>query len=519
MTLDVVIPVATEPIEMIERTVRAALALDWPANVVVCNDGWMANSPNASAVPALCERLGVQCLTRTNGVKGKAGNLNHALPYLRADFLLVLDADHRVRVDAARHLLGYMQHEEVAFVATPQEFVDSDRDALNPTEPVFYRATQPARDRHGLAFSTGNGVLYRREAVNRIGGFSEWSVVEDLHTSIRLHAAGWKSAFHPRAVSVGIAPKTSAEYARQRLRWSIDSLRILIFDPPWRRAGLGLRARLLYTHTLLSYVVVMVQLGFLLGPPAWIVGRLTMLHNATWLDQLLHIGPWMAMVVAVLVRWAGLRGAVRALRLNLAFQPVIFWSALWGLVSSSAGRGGVTAKVSLPRFNGLVLAALLFPLGLVGVMIWGVLDQRPGGSDLAMGWAAIMAAVAVGPIVKLGDRRILGGFLQGAVVAVAFALAAGSVAVARFDWEPPEGLYASFQPVDSTMRDAVVVRNEFGSDLVLGPPVPAPEPFRRRSGNSRPRRGCGWAGTRRHPGEFGTHRRDLRGVHLRLASL
>ena len=33
-------------------------------------------------------------------------------------------------------------------------------------------------------------MAYRRDALVRIGGFSEWSLVEDLHTSIRLHAAG-----------------------------------------------------------------------------------------------------------------------------------------------------------------------------------------------------------------------------------------------------------------------------------------------------------------------------------------
>lgn len=476
MTLDVVIPVAGEPIAMVEQTIRAALAIDWPANVVVCNDGRMADSPDAEAVIALCRGLGVTCLTRSGGERGKAGNLNHALPYLRGEFLLVLDADHRVRTDVARQLLGYFRHSEIAFVTTPQEFLDSDRDTLNPTEPVFYRATQPARDRHGLAFSTGNGVVYRRSAVVGIGGFSEWSVVEDLHTSIRLHAAGWRSVFHPWAVSVGLAPRTSAEYARQRVRWSVDSLRILFLDPPWRRRGLSATARLFYTHTLVSYLVVMVQVGFLLGPPAWILGRLSMLHGADWQDQVRHIGPWLAVVALTLIRWAGWRGAVRSLRLATAFQPLIFWAALMGIVSRTVGRGGVTRKVHQPRFNGIVLSAQLLPVGLVAAMVWAVFDPRPGGSDLAMVWAAVLASIGVGPMLRFGGRQVAAGALQATVVVVAVSLAAGSIAVSRFGWEPPQALYRSFEPVDPSLRDATIVVNDFGSNLVLGPAIPAPEP-------------------------------------------
>ncbi|MEL7207633.1 MAG: glycosyl hydrolase, partial [Actinomycetota bacterium] len=306
------------------------------------------------------------------------------------------------------------------------------------------------------------------------GGFSEWSVVEDLHTSIRIHAAGWRSVFHPRPVSVGLAPKTAAEYARQRLRWSIDSLRILRFDPPWRRKELTLRAKLHYSHTLLSYLVVMVQLGFLLGPPAWILGRLTLLHDADWQAQLLHVGPWLGAVVIMLVRWAGVRGAVRSLRLTTAFLPLVFWAALWGLVSQSAGRGGVTRKADLPRFNGLVFAGLALPLGLVGVMVWGVLDDRAGGSDLAMVWAAILASVAIGPLVKFGSSRIWSALWQVVVVGTAATLAAGSVAVTRFAWEAPGGLYQAFQPVDGSLREAQILTNELGSTVVVGPPIPAP---------------------------------------------
>lgn len=471
-TLDVFIPVAGEPAAMVAATIAAAKAIRWPINIVVCNDGYVAERDNWEEIENLCRREGVYCVTRLDGPRGKAANLNSALAWSRADAVLTIDADHQVVPDVAHQMLGYLRHEEIAFVTTPQEFHGSRGDALNPTEPVFYRATQPARDRHGLAFSTGNGVLYRREALVRIGGFSEWSLVEDLHTSIRLHAAGWRSAFHPRPVTVGLAPRTAAEFARQRLRWALDSLRILRFDPPWRRKGLSLRARIHYTHTLVSYLSVMVQLAFLLGPPAYILGRLSLLDDASWQSQALHVGPWIAMVLLTVARWAGPRGALRSLRLTVALLPVVFWAAAWRLVRGGAGeQGTVTNKTNQARFNRMVLAGLLFPLGLVATQVWGAVDRRPGGSDLAMVWALVLAALAIGPVVRFGSR-FWPLVARSAVILTSVALTAGAVATTRFGWEPPLGLYQSFR-VDSTLPEAVVEVNELGDTYLAGPPVAA----------------------------------------------
>lgn len=481
-TLDVFIPVAGEPVEMVAETIAAAKAIDWPVNVVVCNDGVVAGRSNWLDIENLCRRVGVYCVTRLDGPKGKAANLNSALAWSQADAVLTIDADHQVVPDVAQQMLGYLRHEEIAFVTTPQAFRDGGRNALNPSEPVFYRAIQPARDRHGLAFSTGNGVLYRREALVRIGGFSEWSLVEDLHTSMRLHAAGWRSVYHPRPVTVGVAPTTAAEYARQRYRWALDSLRILRHDPPWRRRGLSWRAKVHYTHTTLSHVLMLLQVGFLLGPPAWILGRLSLLDETRWERQLLHNGPWLAMMLVTLVRWGGLRGALRTLRLSVTFLPVVFAAALWRVLRPGPPQqGSVTAKTSQARLNGMVVAGLAFPLGLLATLVWGVFDTRAQGSDLAMAWAAVLASLSIGPLLRF-ESRILPFLARSLVVVSSVALAAGSVATTRFGWEPPDGLYQSFRG-DATVRQAVVATNELGDSYLAGPAVdvsapsePEPEP-------------------------------------------
>ena len=203
-----------------------------------------------------------------DGARGKAGNLNHALQHTDGEFVAVIDADHLARPDLADDLLGHF-HPRVAFVATRQDFRIDARDRLGNFEVMFYGVIQPAKDADNAAFSCGNGVVYRREAIDDIGGFSEWNLVEDMHTSFQLHARGWQSVYVPRPVTTGTAPATAAEMAAQRLRWATDSLRLFFWDNPFLKQGLTMRQKLHYAQTTgVYYLTTAFAVAFLISPGA-----------------------------------------------------------------------------------------------------------------------------------------------------------------------------------------------------------------------------------------------------------
>ncbi len=471
-SLDVLIPVANEPLAMVRQTILAARRITYPATVLVCNDGRLAGNPHWRDVELLADELGVRCTTRTTGRPGKAGNMNAALRYSSGDLFLVLDADHVVTPDVGRRLLGWFNDPDVAFVTTSQQFHGGDEDPLNPEEPVFYQAIQPGRDASGLAFSTGNGVAYRRRAIDDVGGFSEWSIVEDLHTSMLLHDAGWSSVFHPGSVSIGVSPTTSAEYARQRLRWATDSLRILFFDCPLRRRGLSWRGRMLYTHVLATYLLVAVQIGFLLGPPAWILGRIAVMPAVPVVDQASHLLPWLAAVGVALVSWGGGRGAVRSWRTTFFLAP-LFWVAIYQALRPRPRPGGATSKDRERRISALLVLIAVPTMMLIGSLVVAVVDPRSGGSDLAVVWAAMLCATAIGPLLRVGPRARWPRVVQTVVIFSALAVAGGAVATARLDWRAPGSMFASMR-VDTQEDGVVVALNEFGDQYVLGPSVSAP---------------------------------------------
>uniref|UniRef100_UPI00047742CD glycosyltransferase n=1 Tax=Parafrankia elaeagni TaxID=222534 RepID=UPI00047742CD len=402
-TLDVFVTVCGEPVEIVEATLRAALAIDYPHRTYVLNDGRIARRENWRDIDALAARLGLTCFTRTVGAKGKAANLNHALARTDAEAIMTLDADHVAVPDLAERVLGYLRDPEVGFVCTEQRFDLGRYDVLNNAEPMLYRAVQPAKDRDGAASSCGNGTLYRRTALESAGGFSEWNIVEDLHTSYELHARGWRSVYHPEAVSVGIAPATAAEYAKQRSRWAMDGLRLLLFDNPLRKQGLTGWQRAHYLHTGIGYLVACVQMMFLLGPPMSALGGLEIASGVSLTGYVLHALPYLLSSMLLVAAYAGLRGAQRTIASTL-FNAPLYALAFIRVMLSGRPESGATAKAALPRMSILLLPQVLFAAGLAATILAIGLD--PATADLsALVWAGILLAMIAGPLSALSERR------------------------------------------------------------------------------------------------------------------
>jgi cellulose synthase (UDP-forming) len=393
-SLDILIPVCGEETALVAETVRAALAITYPHRTVVCNDGRRAGVPAWAEIDDLCDELGVTCLTRMTGRPGKAGNLNFALEHTRGEMVGVVDADHNARANLGELTMGYFADPRIAFVASKQSFFVETGDTLGHQELFFYNSIQPAKDAHNAAFSCGNGVVYRRAALTAIGGFSEWNIVEDLTTSYELHANGWRSAYVPTPLTVGLAPPTAAEYSRQRLRWATDGLRLFFWDNPLLKRGLSVRQRMHYLITTGWYLVAALYLVFIAAPIAWVLFDITPMRVSSTAEYLLWLLVYLLPVGGFLVAHAGWRGALRPAQMQLYLAPVYALAIVRAIIARPVS--GVTSKTRPPRFSLLtgvqhgVLATLLVAIG------FGVATHS-GSEWGAIVWACLLAAALANP--------------------------------------------------------------------------------------------------------------------------
>lgn len=243
LSVDVLIPVCREPLDMVETTIRAALALRYANKTVfVLDDG------EDPALKACCQRLGAHYLGRPTHDHRKAGNLNYGLAHSHGDLVLTLDADQVVQPELIDRIIGYFSLPKIGFVQTKQRFVLPAGDPWGNADNVFYEVMQAGKDYDNAAISCGSGVIYRRAALNAIGGFSVWNFVEDLHTAYRMHADGWRSVYHGESYTTGTAPVDVVDHTQQRWQWAVDSLRLFFWDNPFFRQGLTIYQKLQYLH-------------------------------------------------------------------------------------------------------------------------------------------------------------------------------------------------------------------------------------------------------------------------------
>jgi cellulose synthase (UDP-forming) len=185
-TVDVFVTTYNEPVELVLRTVRAALEIDYPHSTWILDDG------NRDEVRSAAAQLGVTVINRSadwvdRPRHAKAGNLNNALLATEGEFILVLDADQVPNRGILDRTLGYFKDPRVALVQTPQWFENvPTADLLGSQAPLFYGPIQQSKDGWNAAFFCGSNAILRREALMQLGisGYVS-EVVRAVHRGIR----------------------------------------------------------------------------------------------------------------------------------------------------------------------------------------------------------------------------------------------------------------------------------------------------------------------------------------------
>jgi cellulose synthase (UDP-forming) len=315
-----------EPLAMFERTLAACARIRYPHTTYLLDD---TRDPRFREC---AERHGAVWLDLVGLPGAKAGKINAALDRVSEDYILVLDPDHIPFPEFLDRVLGHFADPRVGFVQVVQAYYNQRRSfvARGAAEQtyMFYGPVQMGLHGIGAPVAIGANCTFRRAALDSIGGHGI-GLAEDLVTSIRLHAAGWRSVYVPEVLSRGLVPEDLGSFYKQQLKWARGVYEVAFSELPRLFRGLTGWQRLSYLTIGTYYLFGMTALLFLVFPYIYLW---TGVQPATMLFQefIVEAAPVAAVGIAmyfVSQRWLAHRAAEagthwRGLVLKFACWPV-----------------------------------------------------------------------------------------------------------------------------------------------------------------------------------------------------
>jgi len=157
---------------------------------------------------------------------------------------VVFDVDHVPDPDFLDAVLGQFSDPRVGFVQAAVGFRNDDESwTARATVEQCEDAYGPASlGMHGCDAAPvwGSHCTFRRSALDSIGGHGI-GLAEDLETSMRLHAAGWRSVFVPSLKARGLVPSDFDAVAKQQFKWARGVFEVLFTTWPavWRKLSVS----------------------------------------------------------------------------------------------------------------------------------------------------------------------------------------------------------------------------------------------------------------------------------------
>ncbi len=252
-SVDLFVPCCGEPVAIIRTTLEAVRRIAYhPLEVYVLDD------EGSATVAALAQSLGFHYLSRPQAglprTDSKSGNLNFGLSHSRGDLILVLDADQVPAPEILHRLVSFFGQPRVGFVQSKQDFFLPEGDPFYNSDKVFYETIQLNNGHANAVVSCGSGVVYRRRALEEMGGFASWNLLEDFTSSYELASRGWRGIYYPHALSRGLAPATLTGVYRQRFQWCLDTMRLFFWDNPLFKSGLSWSQKAHFLIIMMSYL-------------------------------------------------------------------------------------------------------------------------------------------------------------------------------------------------------------------------------------------------------------------------
>jgi cellulose synthase/poly-beta-1,6-N-acetylglucosamine synthase-like glycosyltransferase len=224
-TISIVVPVKDEE-KVVGRLLRALLGLDYPPEkreILIVEDG------SSDRTVEICMEYvrrypGQVRLLRKPVSDGKPSALNYALKHARGEILAFFDADNVPEPNILKMVVKYFNDSSVAAVQGRLCVINADENMLTKfvsyEEVAWCEAYLRGKDTLNLfVHLKGSCQFIRRSVLEKMNGFNEEALSEDMELSARLTEMGYRIKYASDVRSWQETPSNIKQVFMQRIRW------------------------------------------------------------------------------------------------------------------------------------------------------------------------------------------------------------------------------------------------------------------------------------------------------------
>lgn len=275
--------------DVVERIIAATAQLDYPRDALeiqVLDDSTDDTTALAEDACARLRALGIDAKTLHRGDRTgfKAGALDAGLRVAKADRIAIFDADFTPPTDFLRRTVPYLEA-GVGMVQARWGHLNVRNGVLPFLQAMLldghFVVEQPARyrARRWMQFN-GTAGIWRRDTIERAGGWEHDTLTEDLDLSYRAQLAGERFVYLDDLVAPAEVPATMAAFKAQQHRWGKGMVQALkkTLGRIWRsQASLAhkveatLHLSSVLAYPLVAVLSVLLPLGLFARARGWMV--------------------------------------------------------------------------------------------------------------------------------------------------------------------------------------------------------------------------------------------------------
>lgn len=227
-SISVLVPAFNEE-KTIKETIEAIFNIDYPIReVIILNDGSTDRTKEISE--ELLKRFPkLKLINKKNS--GKGDSLNEGIKIATGELVVVVDADSYPAKDSFRKLVGYFDDEKIGgvtclFVPRNKEKFLEKMQVIEYNIIAFVRKLLGYVD--GVYVTPGPLAMYRKTALEKIGGFDSGNMTEDIEVAWHLADAGYERKMCLATNATTTVPNKWKAWYIQRRRWDIGGIQCIL---------------------------------------------------------------------------------------------------------------------------------------------------------------------------------------------------------------------------------------------------------------------------------------------------